>query len=107
MKRIFILCGIVAVLAACNKEDNNGKLDPSAMIALNPAPGVKADNPEHLTAREIVEQTAYMAFEYLDGQPDCRRGFADHQRDLVNNRLLMYGTDIIGKRGESDPLKTI
>lgn len=103
MKRIFVLCGMVALLAACNKEDNNGKLDPNAMIALNPAPGVKADDPVHLTAREIVEQTAYLSAEDRDGQPDCRRGFADHQRDLVNNRLLMYGTDIIDQNGEYVP----
>lgn len=101
MKRIFVLCGMVALLAACNKEDNNGKLDPNAMIALNPAPGVKADDPVHLTAREIVEQTYYMSFinPRLGSSPELRRGFSDSQRDLVNNRLLMFGTDIIDAFG--------
>lgn len=105
MKRLFFLSVIIlTMLVSCSKDDNgNGKLDPNAMISLRPAPGVKSDSdPGHLTAKEIVEQTEYIGFRNIPHFGDDRpttRGFADRQRDLVNNRLLMYGTDIIDQDG--------
>lgn len=103
---LYILAAVVAIVAlnSCSKDDSNGRLDANAMISLRPAAGVKsADvnaNPDHLTASEIVEQAATMWWYNKIASPNpIGRSFADHQRDFINNRLLMYGTDIIAQDG--------
>lgn len=93
----FILLGIMAgALLACSKDDKGSStLDPNAKLALNGATAVKSEaNPEHLSIREIVERASAINF-VTDQYGETGRGFADTQRDLENNRLLMYGSDII------------
>ena len=96
MKKVILLGIITMLLLACSKNDDKGRtLDPNAKLALNGAPTPKAEtNPEHLSVREIVEQAAAINF-ISDQYGETGRGFADAQRDLENNRLLMYGSDII------------
>lgn len=108
MKKLILLLAACAAFASCKKENNNGKLDPNAMVALNPAPGTRAydsENPEHLTARQIVEQATGLMTWNRKIQPlrALARGFGPSDsrfRDYENNRLLMLGTDIIEMDGQ-------
>lgn len=98
---VLVACA-TSLFTACQKEDNNnnGKLDPNALISIRPAPGVKATgNTKYLSAHEIVKQTSSFCFIRPNGD-ETGRGFASHQRDTINNRLLMYGTDVIDQFGE-------
>lgn len=108
MKSLHLILLIVTagVLAGCKKEDN-GRLDPSAMIALN-APKELATSQtiatktngeqQRITPRQIVEETTVISYHNYDINPDggvIERGFNEQQRDLINNRLLMFGSDVI------------
>ncbi len=108
MKTIITLAATIfaaLTLTSCEKPNPAEQvLDPDAMISLRPASGVKAvtKNPAHLTANEIVEQATdiwFWNFDYTT-QNALGRGFAESQRDLINMRLLMWGTDIIDQFGE-------
>ena len=102
MKKIALVIAAAAlILASCSKED--GRItDPNAKLSLRPAAGVtlKSGNPAHLTAYEIVKRTNSIAFinEKVYDKP-LERGFGDEQRDFVNNRLLLFATDVINEDG--------
>lgn len=109
-KYLFLLTAACVAISfsACKKESNGGRLDPSATVALNPAPGVKAydpENPDHLTAREIVERATIISFwnEDITTAKAAEREFSPEQRDFEKNRLLMWGTDVIDAQGELRP----
>lgn len=106
MKHLLLILCFSVVASACSSDDGGGRLDPDAMVALNAAPEGKADGvggtkTGRLTAKEVVEQASVMSFWNDARNPNkaMARGFADHQRDTANNRLLMYGTDVIAQRG--------
>lgn len=106
MKQL-VICAVALVavaLTACQK-DKKGQLDPDAMISLRPAQGVKADNPEHLSALEIVKQaTEFSGWNLnINDREPIGIGFADIQRDFSTPKLLMWGTSIISMRGEYVP----
>lgn len=108
MKRIITLLAVAAVmLTGCKKEPF--RLSPDATLSIRPAAGVKlkaeTENPEHLSALEIVKQTVNMKFQTIDKlipeKHTVYRGFSDAQRDLNPEapRLKMWGTDIIDFEG--------
>ena len=107
MKNLLLLSILFIAFAACSSDDeNNNVLDSDAMISLRPAAGTKAStNPEHLSGLEIVKQATGVKLWNKDMNPDnaIGRGFADAQRDTVNVRLLMWGTDIIDQDGKYVP----
>ena len=108
MKKTTLLLSIAFIaFVGCNKEDNNnGKLDPTAMISLRPEVNTRAsDNPERLSALEIVKRTSNIYFWNKDIRPDIPlgAGFGDGQRDTVNVRLFMHGTAIIAQSGDYVP----
>lgn len=98
MKKLLLIAAACVALVACKKESgNDGRLDPNATVALNPAPGVKAydpENPAHLTARQIVEQAKAMFF---DGHKVM--SIDDWNRDLERNRIVMSSTWVIAQDG--------
>lgn len=100
MKKIIFVTVLVFLFAACEK-DNKGRLNPNAMISIWPAGHVGTKAGEHLSNYEIVRQTWDMSF-YNDIFPggNLIRCFSQAQRDTINNRLLMWGTDIITQQGE-------
>lgn len=100
MKR-FLLLGIVLLLAGCDKEKNS-KLDPGAMISIRAAQGGRANAEGHLSALEIVQKTELIQWR-MPKDRSGERGFADSQRDFANERLLMWGTDIIDHAGRYMP----
>lgn len=104
MKKVLFILLTVAVVSACgeNGKENKGKWDPNAMVSLRPAQGVRAGNPEHLSALEIVKQATQLDFWNTNVSPyyPTGRGFADVQRDFVTPKLMMWGTDIIRQDGD-------
>lgn len=91
MKKVLFVC-LSLFLLSCSKSDN--KLwDSNKMVSLRPEVGVKSDN--ILTAREIVERTTDIMFYAQEYQKVVGRKFAPNQKDFVNNRLLMFGSDVI------------
>ena len=97
MKKLLFVF-IVMILAGCEKEPTTkGKLDPNALISIRPAAGVKS----YLSAKEIVKQTSDMSFYNLKMYSlPIARGFSTAQRDTLNVRLMMWGTDIIDQSGK-------
>ena len=103
---IILLAGAVGLFVGCQKEDK-GRLDPSAMVALNAPKEIQANETmatkadgeqQRLTPRQIVEKATLISYHNYDVNPDghvIERAFNDQQRDLVNNRLLMFGDDVI------------
>ena len=101
MKKLFLLLFLVTAMS-CTK-DNNGKLNPNAMISIWPKGAVQTTKAKdfHLSNLEIVKQTFNLSFYNENmGSGNLVRGFAPAQRDTVNIRLLMWGTDIIGQFGD-------
>lgn len=101
MRKVLVLF-IALSLFSC-KKDNKGLLDPNATVSIRPAAGVKAYD-RHLTAEEIVHKTSDIAFMTFHNPEkthwaEASRGFADHQRDFENMRLLMYSTDVVAQNG--------
>lgn len=97
MKKILIIV-LAFSLFSCNKEESSNKLDPNAMISLRPEVGTKAD---YLPSLEIVKQAHQICFYNEEiGTNDLRRNFIPEHKDLVNVRLLMWGTDIIDQYGQ-------
>ena len=100
MKKLLLIAAACLVLSGCKKE-SDGRLDPNATVALNPAPGVKAageeseaENPAHLTARQIVERADAL----LAGRSVT--GIGDGNRDFDRNRIVMSSTWVIRQNGE-------
>lgn len=97
MKKLLFIAAACVALVACKKDSgNDGRLDPNATVALNPAPGVKAydpENPEHLTARQIVEQANAMI------SVGGIMGIDDWNRDLENNRIIGSSTWVVAQNG--------
>ncbi len=98
MKKLLLIAAACVALVACKKESGNGgRLDPNATVALNPAPGVKTydpENPDHLTAREIVERANAMLATEIG-----ILGIDDWNRDLERNRIVMSSTWVIAQNG--------
>lgn len=91
-----VMACVALTFSGC-KKDSDGRLDPNATVALNPAPGVKAydpENPAHLTARQIVEQAEAMFF---DGEKVL--AIYDWNRDLERNRIVMSSTWVVSQDG--------
>lgn len=101
MKKLLLIIVSFIILGACEK-DNKGRLDPNAMISIWPAGHVGTKSTGHLSDYEIVRQTRTMSFYNPThfGDQVGVRGFSEAQRDTINNRLLMWGTDIITQQGE-------
>lgn len=104
MKQLILVLAACAALISCKKESNGGRLDPNAKVALNPAPGTKAydpENPEHLTAKEITERATIISYWNENYEPTnaLEREFTPEQRDLTSNRLMMWGTDVVDVLG--------
>lgn len=101
-KTVLILSLAIIALVGC-KDDNNGLLDPNAMVSLRPdASMTRAEVAEgHLSALEIVKLATGIKFinEEIYGDEAVGIGLGDVNRDIPNVRLLMWGTDIIDQSG--------
>ena len=111
MKKLLFVAVMAIVLVGCGSKDEPKvfKLDPNAMISIRPATGawkapyfVKTTD-SHLSALEIVKQTAGISFQNLPlfGNQSVDAGFANSQKDTISNPpcLKMWGTSIISQQG--------
>lgn len=101
-----LLLGAI-LLTACNPKEPNKQqvLDPSAQLYINVRTNaMKVTNATDTTTsgdpiptpREVVEQAITFLFTHpRTGQPDCPLGIADEQKDLENERIVMWGDMII------------
>ncbi|MBR3567732.1 MAG: hypothetical protein IKN94_05605 [Salinivirgaceae bacterium] len=97
MKRTILMLAMVGVaLAACEKKNDSYTFDGNALVYLNGAeqPRFKSTERQY-SVSEIVRDSMTQLVNSVG-----RRAFSDSQRDTVNNRLLMWGTDIITTSGE-------
>lgn len=105
MKHLITCAVAILALTACNKQKNDPWND-SAMVSISPAQGVtigKADlpeNPERLSAIEVVKQAELITCRQPGQDYPPSRGINDDSRDFENVRLLMYSSDVIGQTGD-------
>lgn len=113
MKKSLILVALVLVtIVSCTSNDEPKKVfkvDPTAMInirisknAVKSLTGKSVISDQHLSALEIVKQTANLNFYNIAvfGNQQVGRGFSMPQRDTITPMLKMWGTDIISDKGE-------
>ena len=111
MKTIYKLLAVVAVVmavTACNGKDKpNGRLEQGAMIYVNiKEKGLKAmegdtNTEEKLyTPEEIVKEALNFCLETPDGHKNVLNGISDEMKDYENNRIKMWGEQIISRDGE-------
>lgn len=114
-----LLATLVALFATACKEKPSGLLDKGAMIYINVTKLKSADMEETegnlrgtidgkymgeyrdtpRTPREIVQQAGGFVFTHPDGQQNANIGISDVQRDLENERIKMWGEQVINKDG--------
>ena len=94
MKKLLIV--LVVLLASCQKEPIPQKWDSNKMISLNG----KVMTKSVMSINNIVKYTTQLSFyNELLSPYSCSRGFSAAQRDTVNHKLMMWGTDIIDQQG--------
>lgn len=101
-----LLLGAI-LLTACNPKEPNKQqvLDPSAQLYINVRTNaMKVTNATDTTTtddpiptpREVVERAGcFLLTDPHTGKPDCPLGIADEQKDLENERIVMWGDMII------------
>lgn len=92
MKKILLLICLSFLLFNCSK-DKNKIWDTDAVVSLRPEAGVKSE--ETLSAKEIVKQTSGLRYWHSSFHLPSGYAFAENQRDLTNNRLIIRSWEII------------
>ena len=111
MKTIYRLLAVAAVVmavAACNGKDKpNGRLEQGAMIYVNiKEKGLKAmegdtNTEEKLyTPEEVVKEALNFCLDTPEGVINGLNGISDEMKDFENNRIKMWGEQIIDRDGE-------
>lgn len=102
MKKLFLFLALAAIVTSCKTDEPKAfVIKDTDMISIRPAQGtamkVKATEPTHLSALEIVRKTTEIAFIWADTNKPVGRSFASEQRDTVSAtpKLLMWATDVI------------
>ena len=101
MKKTILMLAMVGVaLAACDKKENEAyQFKGTEQIYLNGVeqPKFKSTTTQHSLYEILREPSLEMYFEYNGAL--YYRFFAPEQRDTINNRLLLYSTDILTEEG--------
>ena len=111
MKTIYRLLAVVAVLTvlaltACN-EKPKGQLKQGAMVYINvKEKGLKAmegdtNTEEKLyTPEEVVKEALNFCLDTPEGVINGLNGISDEMKDFENNRIKMWGEQIVDRDGE-------
>ena len=120
MKRTSLLLSLALLLAmtvaGCREKPQEKEkqkvLDPGAMLYINVKtnPTMKAETDTKdpveypiLTPREVVEQASVFLFtDPLSGKIDANLSINDKQKDVENERIMMWGEMIINNEGSKD-----
>lgn len=101
MKKTILLLAMAGVaLTACTKNENEAyKFRGDEQIYLNGVEQPKfKSSAKQFTLAEIVRNDEVNIF-YDFGDGVYHRGFAPEQRDTINNRLMMWATDVLTEDG--------
>lgn len=120
MKRTSLLLSLALFLAMAvagcqekpQEKEKSKVLDPGAMLYINVKanPTMKAETDTKdpveypiLTPREVVEQASVFLFtDPLSGKIDANLSINDKQKDVENERIMMWGEMIINNLGSKD-----
>ena len=120
MKRTSLLLSLALLLAMAvagcqekpQEKEKSKVLDPGAMLYINiktnPTMKAQTDTKEPveypiLTPREVVEQASVFLFtDPLSGKIDANLSINDKQKDVENERIMMWGEMIINNEGSKD-----
>ncbi|NLO71961.1 MAG: hypothetical protein GX102_13660 [Porphyromonadaceae bacterium] len=115
-KLLFLILAVALVGCKGNEPKEPFKIDPLATVNIKPEKGawklpamrVISENPQHLSALEIVKQTTVMQYYNPNigvGAGKIERMFDKLQRDTISETpaLKMWATDIINDKGEYVP----
>lgn len=110
MKTILRLMAVVAVVmavTACNGDKPKGQLKQGAMVYINvKEKGLKAmegdtNTEEKLyTPEEVVKEALNFCLDTPEGVINGLNGISDEMKDFENNRIKMWGEQIIDRDGE-------
>ena len=109
-KRLLMAVVAVLMVTACNTNKPKGLLKQGAMVYINVKnDGLKAmegttkdtNTEEKLyTPAEIVRECSNFCLETTDGRKDVLVGIGDEMKDYENNRIKMWGEQIITDKGK-------
>lgn len=102
MRKWFLMAVVGIVFAACEKKNEPYEFKTDEMVYLNGVeqPKFKSTDTQHSLYDILREPRLFMNVRLEGHQVNGYRFFDTPQRDTINNRLLMYATDIINERGE-------
>lgn len=103
MKKTILMLVLAGVaLAACEKKDEPYQFKGTEQIYLNGVeqPKFKSTTTQHSLYEILREPELYLNVRFEGETADRYRHFSAEQRDTVNNRLLMFSTDILTEEGE-------
>lgn len=86
MKKLILFAMVGIVFAACNKNDEPYKFQTDLLLDID---FIERPNCKYSVSEIVRDSMVQLVNSY------GMRGFSDAQRDTVNNRLLMWGTDIL------------
>ncbi len=99
-KILLLLLTVFTLFMSCKKDDPFKGLDPDAMLAINAPQSVKAEaeaeNPEHLTPLEIVQQASVIVI----SKSAVPWALEDWNRDYDRERIVLQGFNIVNEKGE-------
>lgn len=102
MKKTILMLVLVGVALAACKKDETYKFDGNAVIYLNGVeqPKFKSTNTQY-SLKQIVSNE-HVRMNYSNEYGHGLRTFYVTQRDTINNRLMMWATDILEIDGTLD-----
>lgn len=97
-KTLLLLLTASVLFISCKKDDPFKGLDPNSMLALNAPQTVKAEaeNPEHLTPLEIVQQASAI----IISRSAAPWPLEDWNRDYDRVRITLHGSNVVNEKGE-------
>lgn len=100
------LLGVGLLLAGCNHTNKPKVLDRGAMLYVNvkdnaPRAVEEATEEKLYTPKEIVEFSQNFCLDYANGEHvNVLLGIGDEMKDVANERIKMWGEQIISEDGE-------
>lgn len=97
-----LVASVALLTASCSSDEpDNGLLDQEAMLYINVNNTMRAtETIEKMTPREVVEKAGGFKFTSYDNIDNCTMGISDEMKDYENERIKMWGEQVISSKGE-------